>query len=493
MSIFNDIIAKLDQHGAKYQLHKLPAGIGMSVAEHIKAQGLDFSDGCATLVFMTEKGPIALMRRDDTKVVSKQLKVAVGVKDLRIASPEELLQHTGFEPGLVSPLLLKIPIYIDKLVLEKKSVRVGSDNNEISLEIATADLAKITNAEVISVCEIDPSKSTKSRFLSGITPSSSKGLHLGNYLGAVKPHVEFQAQGECLYFIADYHALNTIHDPAEFRNNVYETYLDYLALGIDPEKTVFYVESQVKEIFELTEILKNCVTMAEMKRMHAYKDKLSDPDADPDAINMGLFNYPILMAADILLFEPDFIPVGEDQAQHVEICRDIAKTFNHRYGNVMKIPELWIKKDVARVPGTDGQRKMGKSLGNDITIFAPEETIKKQIMSIVTDPGRIHKDDPGDPEKNVTFKYLRLMGYDEAKVVEYEQRYRAGTVGDVELKQEFLRFFLEYFADVRRRRAELATDRAAVLELMRAGAARANAIANPIMEKIREAIGAKLY
>lgn len=330
------------------------------------------------------------------------------------------------------------------------------------------------------------------RFLSGITPSSSKGLHLGNYLGAVKPQVEFQSQGECLYFIADYHALNTIHDPKELANNIYETYLDYLALGIDTEKTVFFVESHAREIFELTEILKNCVTMAEMKRMHAYKDKLADPDADPDAINMGLFNYPILMAGDILLFEPDFIPVGEDQAQHVEICRDIAKTFNHRYGPVLKIPELWIKKDVARVPGTDGQRKMGKSLGNDITIFAPEETIKKQIMAIVTDPARIHKDDPGDPAKNVTFTYLKLMGYDEAKVAEYEARYRAGTVGDVELKQEFLRFFLEYFADVRRRRAELATDRAAVLELMRAGADRANAIANPIMQKIRTAIGANI-
>lgn len=331
------------------------------------------------------------------------------------------------------------------------------------------------------------------RFLSGISPTSSKGLHIGNYLGAVKPHVEFQSQGECLYFIADYHALNSVHDPEQFRNNTYETYLDYLALGIDTEKTIFYVESHVRSIFEMTEILNNVVTMAEMKRMHAYKDKLADPDSDVDQINMGLFNYPILMAADILAFEPDFVPVGEDQTQHVEICRDIAKTFNHRYGQVLKIPELWVKKEVARVPGTDGQRKMGKSLGNDITIFAAEETVKKQIMAIVTDPNRIHKDDPGDPEKNVTFKYLRLMGYDETKVLEYEDRYRAGTVGDVELKQEFYKFFMDYFAEFRRRRAEIASDRGAVLELMRAGAARANAIADPVMEKVRTAIGANIY
>ncbi len=330
----------------------------------------------------------------------------------------------------------------------------------------------------------------KKRILSGITPSSSKGLHLGNYLGAVKHHVEFQDNGECLYFIADYHALNTVHNPKEFANNVYETYLDYLALGIDTTKTVFFVESSVKDIFELTEILNNVVTLAEMKRMHAYKDKLTDPNADVDTVNMGLFNYPILMAADILAFNPDIIPVGEDQSQHVEIARDIAKSFNNRYGQILKIPDLFIKKELARVPGTDGVRKMSKSLGNDLTLFADEKVIYKQVMDIMTDPNRIHKDDPGDPEKNVIFKYMQLMDYPAEKRLEFEERYKKGTVGDVEIKKEFHNYFMEYFKSFREKRQELAKDKNAIIELMKVNAIKANKIAEETMSNVRKAIGA---
>lgn len=332
--------------------------------------------------------------------------------------------------------------------------------------------------------------SNNKRFLSGITPSSSKGLHLGNYLGAVKSHVEFQTKGECLYFIADYHALNTVHSPEKFANNTYETYLDYLALGIDLEKTIFFVESHVRPIFELTEILSNVVTLAQMQRMHAYKDKLADPDADAGSLPMGLFNYPILMAADILLFDADIVPVGEDQAQHVEVARDIAKSFNHRYGDVLKIPDLYIKDNVARVPGTDGERKMSKSLGNDLPIFADEDVVRQQVMGITTDPNRIKKDDPGDPEKNVIFKYLRLMDFDADKIMDYEDRYREGTIGDVELKKEFLDFYLDYFAKFRQARQELAADKDLVLKMMQENAVKANDLAAPVISRVRKAIGA---
>lgn len=331
------------------------------------------------------------------------------------------------------------------------------------------------------------------RILSGITPSSSKGLHLGNYLGAVKPHVEFQDKGECFYFIADYHALNTVHDPKEFGRNVYETYLDYLALGIDLDKTTFYVESMVPAIFELTEIFNNVVTVAHMQKMHAYKDKLANPDQEQESINMGLFSYPILMAADILAFNVDIVPVGADQAQHVEVARDIARSFNHRYGDVLKVPELYIKKDVATILGTDGQRKMSKSLGNDLTIFADEVTLKQQIRGITTDPARIHKNDPGDPAKNVIFSYLRLMEFGQEKVAELEQGYRDGSLGDVELKDLFYEFFLKYFAAVRAKRAEIANDRARIIQLMKDHAGKANTVADQIMKTVREAIGSGEY
>lgn len=336
----------------------------------------------------------------------------------------------------------------------------------------------------------------RTRVLSGITPSSSNGLHIGNYLGAVQPHLEFQSadERECFYFIADYHALNTVHDPKEFRQNVIDTYLDYLALGIDLSATTFFIESHVREIVELTEIINNVVTLAQMKRMHAYKDKLADPDADIDSINMGLFNYPILMAADILVFEPDIVPVGEDQAQHVEIARDIAKSFNHRYNqdeNIqLKVPELYIKDGVGRIKGTDGERKMSKSLGNDLTIFASEERITEQVNSIKTDENRIHKDDPGDPEKNTVFYYMHLMGFDPEMLQDYEDRYRKGTIGDREIKAEFTKFFIEYFAEARKRRAEFAKDSDQLIKLMQENGEKATAVAEQTMKKVKDMIGA---
>lgn len=483
----------LKVNNVKYTLHKVPEGVGISVEEHIKAFGLEFSDGCATLIFKADAKFIALLRRDDTKIDLKSFKKLLGVSDLRIATPEELKVVSGFEVGLVSPIGLDLEMFMDSKVLEKETVRVGSGGNEFSLEIGTKDLLRITSAKVVDVCSVKAvTNSDNMRVLSGITPSSSKGLHLGNYLGAVKPHVEFQNKGECFYFIADYHALNTVFDKKTFANNVYETYLDYLALGIDTEKTVFFIESHIKGIFELTEILNNMVSLSQMKRMHAYKDKLSDPDSDIENINMGLFSYPILMSADILIFEPDVIPVGEDQTQHVEICRDIAKAFNNRYGNTLKVPELYVKESVARVPGTDGVRKMSKSLGNDITIFADTDVIKSQIMGITTDPNRIKANDPGDPEKNVIFKYMKLMDYDNQKLLDFEDQYKKGTIGDVALKNTFFEFFTDYFSSVRNKREEIAKDSDKVKALIKEHGEKANVVAEKTMKKVRDSIGAVL-
>ncbi len=326
------------------------------------------------------------------------------------------------------------------------------------------------------------------RILSGITPSSAKGLHLGNYLGAVKPHIEFQEKGDCFYFIANLHALNNVFNPEEVHKNTMNIFIEYLAFGLDPEKTTFYIQSDIHGIPYLQTILNNAVTVAELKRMHAYKDKLQN-EVSQDAINFGLFSYPVLMAADILAFNPDVIPVGEDQTQHVEICRDIARTFNNRYGDVLKVPELFVKKDVARVPGIDGQRKMSKSLGNDIPIFASEDMVKKQIMSVTTDPARIHPTDPGDPDKNVAFTYLGLMEYDGNKLEDMKERYRTGTIGDVEIKKILLNYFLEYFADMRKRKEELQHDIDRISELRRKGAEKANLIAEKTLREVKEAVG----
>lgn len=328
------------------------------------------------------------------------------------------------------------------------------------------------------------------RILSGINPSSTKGLHLGNYLGAVKRFVEMQQDGECFYFVANLHSLNTVFNPKEVTENTSNIFLEYLAFGIDPTKTTFYVESDIPEITYLQTILNNCVTVAELQRMHGYKDKMAK-ETDQSAINVGLFDYPVLMAADILLFAADIVPVGEDQTQHVEICREIARTFNNRYGDVLKVPELSIQKATARIIGTDGVRKMSKSLGNDLPVFASEKEIYAQVMSITTDPARIRPTDPGDPAKNICFSYLRLLGKTEDEVQEMENRYRSGTIGDVEIKKHVYELFLSVMKPFRQRKSELQQDLGSVEKIRTEGCKRARAVARKELARIKNAVGLK--
>ena len=326
------------------------------------------------------------------------------------------------------------------------------------------------------------------RILSGINPSSTKGLHIGNYFGMVKQFVELQKTGECFFEVANLHSLNTVYSAEEVRKNTDDVFLQYLAFGIDPEKSVFFVESDVPEIPYLQTILNNVVTVAELQRMHGYKDKLAK-DSDPGELSAGLFEYPVLMAADILLFDVDMVPVGEDQKQHVEITREIARTFNNRYGDILKIPEVKIQKATARIVGTDGQRKMSKSLGNDLSIFADEKEIYKQIMGITTDPARIRPTDPGDPTKNICFSYLRLLDFDAKRLNEYEEKYRNGTVGDVEIKKVLYETFMTYFKPLRERKVELASDPTKLREYRELGTHKAHTVASVTIQTVKNACG----
>lgn len=327
----------------------------------------------------------------------------------------------------------------------------------------------------------------KKRYFSGIAPSSAE-LHIGNYFGAAKQHVEFQDKGEGYYFIADYHALTTVFKRDELERNIQNVILDFLAFGLDPEKCVFFRQSDVPIVTELQCILNNVTPLGLMKRCHAFKDKL-EKGASEETINMGLFNYPILMAADILLYKSDVVPVGKDQKQHVEISRELARKFNNRYGEVLVVPEVYIKKAVATVVGTDGERKMSKSLGNYISVFAEEKVIREQVMSCVTDPARVHPDDPGDPDKNVVFSYLDLVYSDKQEVNELRASYKKGKVGDVELKKLLLKSLLKYFAPARERRGELESDLNAVRDIMQDGALKARKVAEKTIEEVREAVG----
>lgn len=332
--------------------------------------------------------------------------------------------------------------------------------------------------------------STKKIIISGITPSGS-GLHIGNYFGAVKPQLELHRQDEyqTFYFIADLHALTTIQDRAQLEANITGVVLDYLSLGLDPQRAVFFRQSDVPAHSQLAVVLANFISYGQMKRMHAFKDKLQK-GSDVEAINMGLFNYPILMAADILAYQPFGVPVGEDQRQHVELTRDIADRFNHQYGqDVLPLPEPLISQTLGRIVGTDGQRKMSKSLDNTIGIFEAEAVIKQQIMGCFTDPNRQKATDPGKVEGNPIFLYHDLINDNADEVAELKQRYTAGTVGDVEVKQKLIAAHARLFGAARQRRVELAAHPEQVQQILTTGAAQASQVAQKTLAKVYQTIG----
>ena len=317
------------------------------------------------------------------------------------------------------------------------------------------------------------------RVLSGIQPSGK--LHIGNYFGAMRQHLAFQADNECFYFIVDYHALTSSPEPKKLRQLTLEATMDYIALGLDTEKTVFWRQSDVPEVTELAWIL-SCVTpMGLLQRCVSYKDKV----AQGLSPNHGLFAYPVLQAADILLFDGELIPVGADQKQHIEVTRDIAQRFNNTYKEIFTIPKDHIVDSVSIVPGIDG-RKMSKSYDNTIEIFEPEKTVKKKIMQIVTDSTPV--EEAKDPETCNVFAMLKLVALqDELK--EWEAKYRKGGMGYGDVKKRLAELMLEYFKPYREKRAELENNIDFAEEVLAKGAAKARAVGVKILSKARKAVG----
>jgi tryptophanyl-tRNA synthetase len=317
------------------------------------------------------------------------------------------------------------------------------------------------------------------RILSGIT--SSGECHLGNYFGAIQQHVALQSKGEGIYFIADYHSMTSVRDAAERRRLVREVALDYLACGLDAERTVLYRQSDVPQVCELTWLLTSIAPMGLLERSHAYKDKV----ANGLPVDHGLFAYPVLMAADILIYRSDLVPVGRDQKQHLEMARDMAQRFNHIYGvEVFKLPEAHILEGVAVVPGTDG-RKMSKSYDNTIRMFWPQKRIKKAAMGIVTDST------PVEAPKDTTLPLFQLWSLfaSEAEREEMFARARAGGLGYGHVKKDLLERLLEFFGPMREKRAELEKRPDEVEDILASGAERAQQLGAPVLAAAREAAG----
>ena len=316
--------------------------------------------------------------------------------------------------------------------------------------------------------------------LSGIQPSGK--LHIGNYFGAMRQHIRMQEEGDAFYFIANYHSLTSLNNGDELRQNTIDVTLDYLSLGLDPDKATFFAQSDVPQVTELAWILGSLCPVSLMEKGVSYKDKIA-AGLSP---NIGLFTYPILQAADILIYHSHVVPVGEDQKQNIEITRDLDGKLNRIYNkDLLIIPDAYIMKSVAVVPGTDG-RKMSKSYDNTIGIFDEGKALKKKVMSIQTDSTPL--EDPKDPDSDHVFALIKLFA-DQEKQNEIAEKYRAGGYGYGHAKKELLNMINEYFAEAREKRKKLQEDTDYVFDVLKEGGKKARERAEKVMEPIREATG----
>jgi tryptophanyl-tRNA synthetase len=323
------------------------------------------------------------------------------------------------------------------------------------------------------------------RILSGIQPSGV--LHIGNYFGMMRPAIALQAEGEAFYFIADYHALTSVRDPKALRENIRRVALDFLACGLDPERAALFRQSDVPQVTELAWILSTIAPMGLLERSHSYKDKLAR--GMPPSV--GLFSYPVLMAADILIYDSDVVPVGKDQKQHIEITRDLAVKINETFGQsepelrIFKLPEPRIQAATEVVPGIDGQ-KMSKSYGNNIDIFGDEKEMRKRVMSIVTDSTPVEA--PKDASRSTIFQLYSLIA-SKSEIAGMRERFQKGGTGYGDFKKELFEKLWEYFTPMRERREEILADKSYIDNVLRRGAERANEVADQVMKRVRKAVG----
>lgn len=319
------------------------------------------------------------------------------------------------------------------------------------------------------------------RVLSGIQPTGR--FHWGNYFGAIRQYIDLQDNEQAYYFIANLHALTTVRDSAELRQNTLDSALDLLALGLDPDRATLFVQSDVPQVSELCWILMTGAPLGLLERCHAYKDK----KARGITADAGLFTYPVLMAADILAYDSDVVPVGEDQVQHIEVCRDLAGKFNHRYGETFVMPKAKVLDTTAKVPGTDGE-KMSKSYNNTLAVFEDPKVQRKQIMRIQTDSRPM--EEPKEPQADVLFQLFSLLAEPDA-VTEMAALYRRGGFGYGEVKKALAAAAEAYFAEPRERRKELEASPERVREILGDGAAVARKKAGEVLRRVQKACGVR--
>lgn len=489
----------LEKSGADYEIMDTGSQ-SLRLEDQVRSLGVEFKQCTGTLLIKNNEGKYyALLRRDDRKINDKKLSDVIGTKNFKMCNKDEL-DKLGFDAGLVSPILLRvntdvsIEVIVDKKVLDLDYTYSGVSKVNKSLKIKVDDLLQIVgDYRVVDYTDPNPDRQPKvegekSVVYTADTPTGQ--LHLGHYVGTVKNRVKLQDKYECFFGLANYHSFSYMKSgkplykkPNFIHDSTLEVAMDNLAIGIDPEKSVLYIESDVPETCEAGMLFSMLVKHSRALRNPTIKDEIVMKGMG-DKYSLGFINYPMLQAADILLFKAELIPVGEDQLPHIEQSREIARDFNKLYGETFPVPEGLVG-DVGNLPGLDNQ-KMSKSLGNAITFTDSDDEIEKKIMQMYTDPNRIHSTDPGRVEGNPVFIYHDNFNSDEDEVNELKERYRKGKVGDVEVKKKLAEAIKDFIKPIRVRRKKLEENQDRVIEILSEGGKKARTVAKQTIDEMRE-------
>lgn len=429
-----------------YELIPLPEDLPLDVQSHMKFHGHPMSFAMPNMIFKTEKGLIVVQKRGDSEIDNKKLKKALGIQRLSFASKEDL-ETLSLEPGIVPPLGYDLPFYMDKKVLDQDEIYTGTGDRLFALKINPKDLEKLNNATLGDfTLDLD---GLKKKVYSGIRATGR--LHLGNYFGAVKGMLELQDKYDCVFSVVDLHAITTPYDPKTLKQNVREVLLDFLAVGLDPENCLIEIQSLVPEHTELSFLLSTIYPVSRLEDLPTYKDKKAQ---FPKYVNMGLLYYPVLMAADILLYKAELVPVGRDQEPHLEVTREIARKFNQMFGQTFPEPQRF-KTTGEYVPSLLGEGKMGKSHeGSYINLTDDLSTIKQRLAAVPTDSGILGGEVPNTGGVATLFSLLQLFDRQDL-YTKYAQDYSERKIRYSEMKEELAEIIYKELEPIQKRRTEI--------------------------------------
>lgn len=490
----------MNESVSKYSEHLKQIGIEHRILEHPHLEkseevqehlGESIETAITSLFIKTDNAFVVLLKKGNDQVNLKKFKKLLHVNDLRFATKEEFEENTKLPFGTARVYIEGFQTFIDEGIFSKEYLNGGTGSFEYTFTYKTADVKKIPHARIISVTEAEYKSRDKKRILTGFTPTGK--LHLGHYVGNLENLLKLKNEYTTFILMADTHALTTLHMKYHhIRQHTLDVLLDLLSVGLSEDEVIYHVESAIPEIYELSALFSMYVMHNRALRNPTIKDEIKMKKLG-DKYSLGFVNYPMFQAADILCVRGDLVPVGIDQEAHLEQSREIARTINiiattNGYPEIFPEPQALIGR-VGKLVGTDGNPKMSKSLGNTIYLSATSDEVKNKVMSMYTDPNRIHATDPGTVEGNPLFIYLDAFGKDEdkTKTAEYKERYQKGTVGDVEVKQFLITVLDKFLAPIRERRAKY-NDEKKLLEILHSGTEQTRSEAKNVLMEVKRAL-----